>query len=62
MNKLYVLVCEVWGGTSYNKELVEIYKDENLAQRTALSYQGNTATCDVHYYVETVDYNDVEVE
>jgi hypothetical protein len=61
MNKLYVLICENWTGTTYDKELIEIYKDEELAQRVALLSQGKTPKCDVHYYVEAVDYNDLEV-
>jgi len=61
VNKLYVLICENWTGTSYDKELIEIYKDEELAQRTALASQGNTPVWDVRYYVEAVDYNDLEV-
>ena len=61
MNKLYVLICENWTGTSYDKELIEIYKDEELAQRTALISQGKTPVWDVRYYVEAVDYNDLGV-
>jgi len=61
MNKLYVLICENWTGTSYDKELIEIYKDEELAQRVALLCQGKTPVWDVRYYVEAVDYNDLEV-
>jgi hypothetical protein len=66
MNKLYVLICEHWTGTSYDKELIEIYKDEELAQRTALVSQGAILTdsppvWDVRYYVEVVDYNGMEV-
>jgi len=61
MNKLYVLICENWTGTSYDKELIEIYKDEELAQRVALLCQGKTPRCDTSYYVEAVDYNDLEV-
>lgn len=61
MNKLYVLICENWTGTSYDKELIEIYKDEELAQRTALVSQWKTPVWDVRYYVEAVDYNDLEV-
>lgn len=61
MNKLYVLICENWTGTSYYKELIEIHKDEELAQRTALLCQGKTPKCDTNYYVEAVDYNDLEV-
>lgn len=61
MNKLYVLICENWTGTSYDKELIEIYKDEELAQRTVLVSQGKMPRCDTSYYVEAVDYNDLEV-
>lgn len=62
MNKLYVLICENWTGTSYDKEVIEIYKDEELAQRTALVSQGNTPRCDTSYYVEAVDYNGIDLE
>lgn len=61
MNKLYVLLCENWSGTTYDKELLEIFKDEELARRTALECQGKIPKCDIRYYVEVVDYNDLEV-
>lgn len=61
MNKLYVLICENWTGTTYEKELMEIYKDEELAQRTALLHQGKNNRSDISYYVEAVEYNDLEV-
>lgn len=61
MNKLYVLICKSWTGSFYDKELMEIYKDEEIAQRTALLLQGKTLRCDVSYYVEAVDYSDLEV-
>lgn len=61
MTKVYVLMCEEWCGTNYCISIQEVFKDEEFAQRTALSWQGNHKTCDVRYYVETVDYNDMEV-
>lgn len=61
MSKVYVLMCEMWTGTHYSVEVQEVFKDEELAQRTALAWQGKTPTCDVRYYVEAVDYNDLEV-
>ena len=61
MNKLYALICKDWTGTSYDKDVIEIYKDEELAQRVALLCQGETRRCDTSYYVEAVDYNDLEV-
>lgn len=59
--KVYVLMAECWGGLKYYTELVEVFKDEKLAQRTALVNQGKIPTCDVRYYVEAVDYNGLEV-
>lgn len=61
MTKVYVLMCEMWTGTHAAVEVQEVFKDEEFAQRTALAWQGNHKTCDVRYFVETVDYNDLEV-
>ena len=61
MTKVYVLMCEVWGGTNYSTIVQEVFKDEEFARRTALCWQGNHKTCDVRYYVEAVDYNELEV-
>jgi hypothetical protein len=61
MSKLYLLICECWTGTSYDKEFIEIFKDEEVAHRTAILMQGKTPKCDVNYYVQAVDYYDMEV-
>lgn len=64
MNKLYLLIRECWTGTSYDsydKEFIEIFKDEELAQRTATLMQGKTPKCDVNYYIQQIEYNDTEI-
>jgi hypothetical protein len=40
MNNVYVLACEVWGGSSYGTEIIEVFADEELTHRTALMFQG----------------------
>lgn len=60
MKEVYVLMCQVWGGSSYSTEVVKVYKDEETAHRTALAYQGRTPKCDISYYVEKCEYEDFE--
>lgn len=60
MNKVYVLMVERWGGNSYQTEVVEAFKDEEVAHYARIQNQGKLPNCDVRYYVEAVDFNDFE--
>lgn len=60
MNKVYVLYCEQWGGNSYYQELITVFKDEELARRTALSMQQGHKLCDSHYLVQEVEFDGFE--
>lgn len=59
MNKVYVLCCEQWGGSSYFNHVIRVYKDEELAHREAILYQQGHKSCDTHYRVEEVDFEDL---
>jgi hypothetical protein len=59
MNNVYVLACEVWGGSSYGTEIMEVFADEELAHKAVLVWQGNIPTCDTRYFVEVVEFNDL---
>lgn len=60
MNKVYVLHCEHWGGTHYSTELITVFKDEEVAHRTALSMQGRIPKCDSNYQVQEVEFDGFE--
>lgn len=60
MDRVYVLYCEQWGGNSYYQELITVFKDEEVAHRTALSMQGKTPKCDSHYQVQEVEFDGFE--
>lgn len=51
MNIVYVLMVERWGGQHYQTEVVEVFKDEEVAYRVALANQCRIPICDVRYYV-----------
>ena len=59
MNKVYILYCEVWGGTHYFTEFVCAYADEEVAHRTALHYQSNHKLSDVRYLVQSVEFDGI---
>lgn len=52
---IYVLTCNRWGGTSYNKENVEAFYSHDAAERWRKIYQGNISKCDVEYEVDKVE-------
>lgn len=60
MKYIYVLMCDTWGGSNYITQVLQAYKDEELAQRTAIQSQSYYKPCDVRYWVEKVEYEDLE--
>lgn len=60
MTNLYVLMCEVWCGNGYSKEVVYSYKDKELCMKTAAKLQAPYKESDVRYWCEEVGYSDWE--
>lgn len=60
MNCVYVLMVSNWSGTSYDKEVVTVYKDEETAYRTMIYLQGKTPKSDVEYFVVKAEFDGLE--
>lgn len=57
--KLYVVVCDEWTGTRYNRSNVGIYSTQDTASMAAKSMQGNYKTSDIEYWVDEVEFCEV---
>lgn len=62
MNKVYVLYCEqfTWTKASCGIEFITVFKDEELAYRTAISMQQGNKDLDSRYFVQEVDFDGFE--
>lgn len=58
MNKVYLLMCERWGGQHYYTEVVAAYNSEEKAEEQAKASQGKVPKCDLSYFVEEVEWAD----
>lgn len=56
---LFVVVCDEWTGTRYNRSNVGIYSDRDTANMAAQSMQGNYKTSDIEYWVDEIDFCEV---
>lgn len=56
---LFVVVCEEWTGTRYNRSNVGIYSTQDTASMAAQSMQGNYKTSDIEYWVDEVEFCEV---
>ncbi len=60
MNKVYVLMVERWSGSYCQTEVVEVFKDKELADSVSSQNQGITPSWEVMYYVVDVLFNEFE--
>lgn len=58
-DKLYVLVCDEWTGTRYNRSNVGIYSDRDTGNLAASHMQGNYKTSDIEYWVDEVEFCEI---
>lgn len=58
-DKLYVVVCDEWTGTRYNRSNVGIYSDRDTGNLAASYMQGNYKTSDIEYWVDEVEFCEV---
>jgi len=58
-DKLYVVVCDEWTGTRYNRSNVGAYSTQDTASMAARSMQGNDKTSDIEYWVDEVEFCEV---
>ena len=58
-DKLYVLVCDEWTGTRYNRSNVGIYSDRDTGNLAASHMQGSYKTSDIEYWVDEVEFCEV---
>ena len=56
--KVYLLMCERWGGQHYYTEVIEAYHDKEKAYAQAKASQGTVPKCDLSYFVEEVEWAD----
>lgn len=56
---LYVVVCDEWTGTRYNRSNVGVYSTRDTANQAREYLQGNYKTCDVAYWVDEVEFCEV---
>ena len=58
--KVYLLMCELWGGQHYYDEVISAYKTEQKAELEASKLQGRIPTWEARYFVVETEYRDEE--
>lgn len=56
---LFVVVCDEWTGTRYNRSNVGIYSTHDTASMAAQSMQGTYKTSDIEYWVDELEFCEV---
>lgn len=58
-DKLYVVVCDEWTGTWYERSNLGIYSTMDTANQAREYLQGNYKTSDIEYWVDEVEFCEV---
>lgn len=56
---LFIIVCDEWTGTRYNRSNLGIYSTMDNANAARESMQGNYKTSDIEYWVDEVEFCEV---
>lgn len=55
MNKIFVVCCREWGGSSYSFQVIEAYTSENEAVEACSKMQWKHKQPDICYFYEVID-------
>lgn len=59
VEKLYIVVCDEWTGTKYERSNVGVYSTRDNASMASSHLQGNYKKSDIEYWVDEVDFCEV---